>query len=194
MVYINEWLPNPTGSDTRGEWVELYNNGATGASLSGWILKTSGASKAKLSGTIGAGEYLVLKRSTTKLVLKNTDEKLFLYDAGGKLMDQSAFVGAATEGKSLSRISANELTSYRANELYLWADPTPGAANKVSFDASIIRNTYPVGVSLNKNLGIAEFSGLILSSALAITAFVVFALKKHETLSKLFFARDEEIW
>ena len=27
MIFINEWLPNPVGSDTQNEWIELWNSG-----------------------------------------------------------------------------------------------------------------------------------------------------------------------
>jgi len=190
MVYINEWLPNPTGSDLANEFVELFNGGDKAANLSGWVLKTNGKSKITLTGTLGAGEYALLRRKDTKLALKNSDEKLFLYDASGRLVDQSAFMSLAIEGKSFSRVSYDQSGAQH----FAWSAPTPGAKNAVAADAGILRMINPVGVPLGKNLGISEFSGLAFASALAVTALLMFALKKHENLSKLFFARDEEIW
>ncbi len=189
MVYINEWLPNPTGSDATGEWVELFNGGSAPMNLGGWVLKTA-TGKTKLSGTIGADQYLVFARADTKLVLKNADEKLFLYDAGGKLVDQSSFLGSAPDGKSFSRIGYG---SSAGGQPFAWSDPSPGAANIISLDTGIMKNNYPAG-QLNKNLGAPEFFLLLFGSAIMIAAFVVFALQQHGNLSKLFFGRDEEIW
>ncbi len=191
MIFINEWLPNPVGNDATGEWVELFNNGNVPASLGGWTIKTTGTSKYNLKGAIGAGEYLVLKRTDTKLVLKNTDEKLFLYDATGKLVDESGFLGSAPEGKSFSRIGYNPES---LAQQFAWSDPTPGAANKILLNTSILHNTYPVGTSLNKNLGTVEFWSTMLGAAVVLTAIIMFLLKRNENLSKLFFARDEEPW
>ena len=35
-ISISEFLPNPEGSDTGNEWIELYNSGAEELSLNGW--------------------------------------------------------------------------------------------------------------------------------------------------------------
>lgn len=199
MIFINEWLPNPAGNDAQSEWVELFNSGSStvltagnaSVNLDGWIIKTSGTSKFNLKGTIGAGEYLVLKRTDTKLVLKNTDEKLFLYDMAGKLVDESGFLGSAPEGKSFSRIGYNP---EGLAQQFVWAEPTPGAANKATANNLItINNQYPLNTPLNQNLDTMEFVGLALGAAVVLAAIVMFVLKRNENLSKLFFARDEEI-
>jgi hypothetical protein len=188
MVYINEWLPNPAGTDATGEWVEFFNGGNVPVSLSGWTLQ-AGSKKVNLSGTIGAGEYVVFKRTSTKLTLRNTDEKLFLYDASGRLVDESAFLGSATDGKSFSRID------YNGNNVqhFVWSDPTPGAQNKNALDVGLVRNTYAAGVALNPGFGGPGFAILLLGTSIILTAIVLYAFKKHENLSKLFFGRDEAI-
>jgi len=207
MVYINEWLPNPAGNDAQGEWVELFNSGSSSVSLDGWIIKTgggltsltTGTRKYNLKGTVGAGgstqlttsEYLLLKRTDTRLVLRNTDEKLFLYDATGKLVDESGFLGSAPEGKSFSRSALRSLGEGRQS--FVWSDPTPGAANKIALNNSIASNNYPTNIPLNENLGAVEFWSMLLGAAVVLTAIVVFVLKRNDGLSKLFFARDKEI-
>jgi hypothetical protein len=35
---VNEFLPNPSGSDAGAEWVEIFNSGSTEACLDGWVL------------------------------------------------------------------------------------------------------------------------------------------------------------
>ena len=207
MILINEWLPNPAGNDAQGEWVELFNSGSSSVSLDGWIIKTGGGStslttgtrKYNLKGTIGAGgstqlttsEYLILKRTDTKLVLRNTDEKVFLYDAKGNLIDQSGFLGSAPEGKSFSRSALRSLGE--GGQSFAWSEPTPGATNRISLNTNILHNAYPVGISLNKNLGVVEFWSMLLGAAVVLTAIVMFVLKRNESLFKLFFRGDEEI-
>src|ERR1700691_587167 len=106
MIFINEWLPNPTGADAKGEFIELFNNGSSSVNLNGWALTTSGKKIFSLNGyTIAANGYLLLNRTATKLTLKNADESLSLYNAAGQLVDHSNSEGTAQEGKSLSRIN-----------------------------------------------------------------------------------------
>lgn len=178
MILINEWLPNPTGADTSGEWVELLNTGAA-TNLSGWQLKTKGGSKTVLSGTIGAEEYKVFPRSTTKLVLKNTDEGLSLYDASGKLVDQTAFLGSAPEGQSYAR---------GTNGNFVWADPTPGVANKLP-EISIAQNEIPQG-QINHNLSVGDVTLLALGVGIIFATMVFIVIKRNNDLQKLLFGRN----
>ena len=68
MVLISEWLPNPAGKDTEGEWVELWNGGPQPVNLHGWVLQGGREKKFSLTGkTIGAGEYLLVKKPELKL-------------------------------------------------------------------------------------------------------------------------------
>ena len=189
MVYINEWLPNPTGLDTGGEWIELFNSEKNVVSLDGWKI-TSGDSKFSLSGkSIRAQGYLVLPRSETKLVLKNTDGKIFLYDSQGQLVGSAGFLGSAPEGKSYSRIGYET----GAAQNFIFSEPTPGAQNKTPLETGLIKNNYPFGQPLNPPLGSAEFLGLLLGTAVVLTGLVMFVLKRNEDLSKLFFGGNEEI-
>ena len=127
MVFLNEWLPNPTGSDTKGEFIELWNGGSSPVNLNGWILQADGKKKFRLFGTIKADGYLLLPRSETKLSLKNTDGKLVLFDAAGRLADQPAFEGSAPEGKSFNRVSYDSYDGssiYNTIQQFAWGAPT----------------------------------------------------------------------
>ena len=67
-VVINELLPNPDGTDTGSEYVELYNAGASAVDVSGWTLwagTSSLSKKAEIPGgtLIPAGGFLVLGES-----------------------------------------------------------------------------------------------------------------------------------
>ena len=178
MIFINEWLPNPLGLDTEGEWVELFNGGNEAVRLDGWKL-VSGDSKFSFAGKdIVSGGYLVLRRSETKLVLKNIDGSIFLYDKEGHLVDSESFLGSAPEGKSFSR------TGYDPKSLtqqFVWSDPTPGTANKIALNNSIATNNYPTNIPLNENLGAVEFWSMLLGAAVVLTAIVMFVLKRNES-------------
>lgn len=190
MVFINEWMPNPVGSDTAGEWVELFNSGPSLVSLSGWFLKNGTDKKVFLNKyTIGSGSYLVLKRSETKLTLRNTDETLFLYDSSGTLVDQSGFFGSAPEGKSFARIQTiNPLVK---NQNFIFSQPTPGQQNSIINDQNfLMNNIYPFGQPLNTSLGYVTVFMITICSAFLLAFFITILVKRNDYLSKLFFSRD----
>ncbi len=187
MIYINEWLPNPVGKDTAGEFVEIFNGGKETVNLAGWYLKTKATTKTKfvLSGEIQGGGFAVLKKPELKIALGNTDGELFLYDADGKQIDRQQFFGSAPEGKSFSRMASGQ---------FVFSEPTPGEQNKFSEQMALIGNVYPTGVPLNKPLGVFDFVLLTLGVAAVLTGLIIFVLKKNENLSKLFFGGDETSW
>jgi hypothetical protein len=180
MVFINEWMPNPPGSDT-GEWVEIYNSGTASADISGWKLRTSSGKEYALSGSIAAKSYLVIPRSKSKLVLRNSEETLYLYDAKGSQVDSSSFPGTAPEGKSYSR----------NGEEFYFSEPSLGSANPIPAErANLIQKEYPSNVPLHSQLGFWHIAGLDALFALLIALCVILAIKKDDALSKLFFGSD----
>jgi len=177
MVRINEWLPNPQGSDAQGEWVEFLNAGRASIDLRGWSIQTGGGKNLSLAGhTISPGEYLVLKRSDTSLVLRNTNETLLLYDRGEILVDKSSFLGSAPEGKSFSRRDTG----------FVFADPTPGSDNGGS-EIELIEDSHPFGKPLNGVPNSADFVALVLGASFLIAILVVLIIKRNENISHLFF-------
>ncbi len=185
MVVINEWLPNPLGNDVTGEWVEIFNSGGDRVDLAGWKLITRGGKGVNLSGGINPSEYRVFERTQTKLTLHNTDGKLELYNSTGQLVDQQSFFGVAPEGSSFSRIKQGS---------FVFSEPTYKSENVLVLKQAIINNVYPREVVLNSQGGFFEVLGLILGVGLVLTGLIIFAIKKNEYLSDLFFRRDEEIW
>lgn len=182
MVLINEWLPNPIGSDADGEWIELWNGGEAAVNLRGWSLKTASGKKFVLGNReIGENDYLLLRRSESKLTLKNQDGAVILYDEAGRLAHEASFLGSAPEGKSISRVG----------EDFIFSEPTPGKANNINLAASAVHGAYPLSQPLNPGLSRLSFLELLIGSSLIIAAFVIVILKKNENLSQLFFGRDE---
>ena len=188
MIYINEWLPNPAGADASGEWVELWNSGNAPADITGWKLETKGGSKTTLTGKVSGKGYLVFERNNTKLVLKNTDEGIFLYDAKGDLIDQSIFMGSAPEGKSFSRLARHSFSDGGSEgQSFTWSDPTPGAQNKISIVVSTAKENYENGTTFNHAIGATEVVLLAIGTAVVIVAAALVVIKRNEGLHKLFF-------
>ncbi len=181
MILINEWLPNPSGVDSGAEWVELFNNSSEKILLRDWTLVSGNGKKFILKDqNIGAGGYLVLKQPETKLLLRNQNDSLSLYDNQGKLISQSAFSGSAQDGKSFSRTERGT---------FVFSEPTPGAVNKIVKEISVAEN-YPVDKLLGQSIGIFDILGLALFIGLIYSFFIIVIFKKNDYLSKLFFGRN----
>jgi hypothetical protein len=190
VVFINEWLPNPVGVDAAGEFIELYNSGSGAVGLDGWVLATGKNKKFSLMGrSIPAYGYLVLKKSATKLALRNADGELSLYSPGGALVDSGDFLGSALTGKSFSRVDYGVGPAQH----FAFVDPTPGAPNKAT-PIVIADHTYPVGVPLGHQLESFGFFGIMMGTAVLFVGLVVYVIKTNKDLSELFFRRDEEVW
>ncbi len=187
MIYINEWFPNPVGSDASGEFVELFNAGNARINLDGWSLWTGGKSKkASLDHeAISARGYLVLKKPQVKISLKNASGGLWLYGPAGALIDHAAFAGDAPEGKSFSRVD------YSAANIqhFAFVDPTPGAPNETINNEVSVR-AYPQGVPINVQVSRASLFGLILGVAVVMLAAWAIIIYKNENLSKFIFKRN----
>lgn len=190
MVFINEWLPNPAGADAVGEWVELFNSGQSAVLLNGWSLKSGNGKKVFLKNySVNAGGYLVLKRTDTKLTLRNAGENIFLYDSAGKLADQSGFLGTAPEGKSFARVQT--AATPIKNQNFIFVEPTPGQPNNIANSQNFLRSAvYPLGQPLNSPLGYVDVLTMTVSAALLFAFFITILLKRNDYLSKLFFGRD----
>jgi hypothetical protein len=117
-VVINEFLSDPSGSDTGREWVELYNDGGAAVDLAGWTLQrdvngpwtdTVTGRAATLTGTVPAKGFFLIEDSeaatvetadvligTTSLGLGNASTKaegFRLLDAAGVEQDRVVYGG-----------------------------------------------------------------------------------------------------
>lgn len=54
-LYVSAAQPNPDGTDTGNEWVEITNPGSTDAALAGWSLADRQGGRHRLSGVLSAG-------------------------------------------------------------------------------------------------------------------------------------------
>ncbi len=106
-VVLNEILANPEGNDDQGglqgEWVELYNNGATAIDLAGWYVKdlaghtvtTSPATTMNSQTIIYPNSWMVLFMGGE--ILNNTGDTVTLYNASGVSLDIYAFGDHGTD-------------------------------------------------------------------------------------------------
>ena len=185
MVFINEWLPNPTGTDVKGEFVELFNNGNAPISLNKWKLLTKNNKQFSLSGySIVADGYLTFNRSVTKLTLRNSDEVLSLYNASGQIADRSGFSGAAPEGESFNRINYGT----DGSQHFSFGDPTPGKENSAALQIHITNINYRFGIPINQtSISGLQFIALLIGISAVMAGFIMYTIRQNENLSQLFF-------
>jgi hypothetical protein len=118
-VWINEVLPDPTGSDTEGEWIELILEQEQAVDLAGWKL-VDGSTTFLLPKGSTASPFLVVARERSKIALNNTGEKLFLVSPAGRIV-QGIEIPSAKEGEAFAR-KPNTMS-------WDWTEPTKGATN-----------------------------------------------------------------
>lgn len=127
-VFINEIFPNPEGSDTKDEFIELKNQTGQEVSVQGWKLVV-GAKYYQLSGTILPYQFLVLPVTVTRISLRNAGgDEVLLYATGDVLVDRVVY-GSAPSGKSFARADDGK---------WFWTTTvTKGAATVVSLEEEV---------------------------------------------------------
>lgn len=142
-VFISEVLPNPKGSDSKGEWVELYNTSDEIIDLSGFqIDDTEGGSKPYTLQdlSIGVKEYLVLKRPLTKIAFNNDSDEVRLLDLLGNLVEVIEYE-EGKEGLSYAR---------SLNGVWAWtAKVTPGEENVIEKELEVSEAADVINIGLS---------------------------------------------
>lgn len=131
-IVISEILPNPEGSDSGKEWIELLNTGQSDINLGNWILDDDEeGSKPFLlpdSLTIPRGQTALIDCKSAKLSLGNTEDSVRLFDFNGQIISEAQYESApSNESYSLINImdEEDEITSQ-----YQWTnEQTPGQPN-----------------------------------------------------------------
>ncbi len=101
-VVINEVYPNPVGSDTEDEFIELYNTSNTLVDLNGYKISDASTSFT-LTQKIEPLSYLTLYRKLTHISLNNTGEERVKLANGTTVVDEMEFdTDASREGQSLN--------------------------------------------------------------------------------------------
>lgn len=149
-IVINEIMQNPQAvADTAGEWLELYNAGATAIDLNGWELRDAGADHHTIDNGgplwLAPGGYMVLGRNAdpaanggvtlayrySGFTLGNAADAIILLDPAGREVDRVAYDGGPTfpnpNGASMQLVHPSLDNSIGAN----WRvaiTPWPGSA------------------------------------------------------------------
>ncbi len=122
-VLINEFLPDPEGSDDNAEWIELKNTSDHEVSLQGWQLDDEeGGSKPYVfkNETIGAESFITMSNTVTHITLNNTKDAARLISPTGAVTSSYLYTKVET-GKSWARMKNNTWT--------LTSDTAPGEEN-----------------------------------------------------------------
>jgi hypothetical protein len=139
-VIINEVAWMGTHASPNHEWIELYNDSGNDTAVDGWVLTDGANLSIPLSGTIPAGEYVVLERTSEESApgtafllytgaLVNTGATLTLRRDDGTIEDQVA------GGENWSNIGGDNATKETAQYTtagWRTGEPTPGAVNSAN--------------------------------------------------------------
>lgn len=122
-VWLNEVLPNPVGTDTGQEWVELYNRSSRTLLIGGMVVaRSSGTTLLTVASgvSLAPGAFKIFYASGS---IVNGGDTLVL-KSGTVTHDQITYDATGLEGQSWARLSET---------VGGWTDtPTPEAANAVA--------------------------------------------------------------
>lgn len=127
-IKITEILPNPIGTDSGYEKIELYNAGETTVNLEGFKIDDVQSSQAISSNaltmevfSIEPKAYKALTIPAGSFSLNNTGgDFVTIFNKSGEAVATAFYEGTSPEGKSYSLFSNNE---------WLWANSTFGKSN-----------------------------------------------------------------
>lgn len=101
-ILISEIFPDPAGSDSEKEFIELFNRGSDAIDLSGWRLGDSSGYEYELSGTVYPKEYLVIYRKESRIALNNSKDEIKLFQPEKMKPLQTVKFEKAKEGESFN--------------------------------------------------------------------------------------------
>ena len=176
-MIISEFLPNPIGKDTEGEWIKLFNDGNEIVNLSGWRLEDAAGEKFIFrTQKIEPAQSLTLNYKITKISLNNDGETLLLYDPANNLITKARFTGKAPEGAVLIKKGSKFIFNDNA-----------GLANQPQFDASVPINQPTINSEgvMDKIIPTSSFTHLFIGIFLAMILALFFSVvvKKYNLLS-----------
>ena len=134
-IVISEIFPNPKGSDSETEFIELFNKGKITINLNGWRLGDDSQKKFEFGQgfEILPNEHLVIYRSESKIALNNSGDKVKLYQPFQDEPLQIITYSRAEEEESYSLI----------NNGFEWTNKiTPSLANQISAILATLKSLY----------------------------------------------------
>ncbi len=168
-LQLSELLPDPEGSDSTDEWIELHNYGSTALDLKGWQIADSSKTFTITSNTsLNADGYIVFAIGQTGISLNNSGETISLLDPTQNITD-SVNYGTATSGQSYARI----------NNVWSWTTIlTPGENNQASSSLTTSNDAISaIAKNLNpetkiQTLSIAQAKQAEIGSEVIVTGIV----------------------
>ena len=122
-IIINEILPSPDGPDQKEEWIELYNPNDFEINISSWQLKDKVGHITTYTfpenTLIGAKNFLVISRQTSKIVLNNDGDGVQLLRPNDELVSEVVF----------DKTQINQSYAKFKEEWQWTTTPTPGSVN-----------------------------------------------------------------
>ncbi len=101
LLKINEFVPNPSSDTGNKEWVEIFNPTASSVDLTNWTLVDDNNHVKSLSGTIGAGGFLVHEENEGWL--NNGGDTVTLKDSNGTTVDTRRYTSDPGSDKFFGR-------------------------------------------------------------------------------------------
>lgn len=105
LLLISEIFPNPDGSDSGKEWIELYNNSATSLNLCGVGISDEATEKNPYifqDTLIPAQSFYIFENNTQNISLNNNKDTVTLWSISGSILEQIEYTNAPS-GQSFSR-------------------------------------------------------------------------------------------
>mgnify|MGYP001229767201 CR=1 FL=1 len=184
---INEFIPNPEGSDEENEWIEIYNAGETEVNLTGWKLKDASNKGYNFTNEkiVGKG-FLILTRSQTKITINNDTEVLSLISPQGEIASQIQYSGGSQEGYAFARYAKNDwrwtniLTPGKSNQFSEKQDKKDVAVEE---DGDIVSSQSPEMASLSANeaSSLRKIVFIALGTGFVFSIAVLILMKKFVT-------------
>ncbi len=150
-VVINEVYPNPPGSDTEDEFIELYNTTSAAIDLNGYKLSDAAGTSFTLTQKISAQGFLTLYRKATHISLNNTGTEIVkMGSPSGDIVAQFTYTDSS-EGQGVNRIENGE-TKWSVTK-------TPNAKNII--EEKIIEDEDTVTTSTGKTAAVKKEKTII---------------------------------
>ncbi|MBI5754727.1 lamin tail domain-containing protein [Candidatus Peregrinibacteria bacterium] len=145
-IIISEFVPNPAGSDTSEEWIELANTSDRTIALQRLFLddEEGGSKPFSLEKyAIAPFGFLVIKSRESKLSLKNSGDSVRLLLDNEKILEEIVYDDSALEDESFARDEEGTFS---------WSQTTtPGAENIIAE-----KSDTPINGNLSKNIFFSE--------------------------------------
>ncbi len=123
-IIINEILPNPSGTESSEEFIELHNISAEAVDLTGWYLSDATSKVYELDNSISANGYVVVYREESSIALNNGGDTVQLYQPDDSLLEEIEYIESAEEDVVYALNDSNE---------WQWSlTATPGRSNVIS--------------------------------------------------------------